>query len=321
MQLCHLEGQILLLVQGLAELLPLHQIFPGDLKGALGDAQALGRHADPAAVQRLHGQLEALAGLGDHVLVRNVHILQDHVGDLGGADAHLVLHLAHGEAGGALFHHEGGHALGAKSGVGQGVDHGEVGQRAVGVEALGAIDHPAAVLLDRHSLLTGGIGAGAVLGQAEGADLLAEGDGSQILLLDLVGGGGVGDAAAVQRGHDRESDAEGGIDLGDLLHGQDVAGVRAGGAADLLAVGQAEDAGLAELPEGLQGELTGLVSLPHVGEELLLGKLPGHLLNHLLLMSEREIHRSYILSRVPGWFPAAVRLILRSVSKICQIVC
>ena len=41
-QVHHPEGQVLVLVQGLLELLPLHQVLPGDFKGALGDAQSLG---------------------------------------------------------------------------------------------------------------------------------------------------------------------------------------------------------------------------------------------------------------------------------------
>ena len=171
LQLGHLEGQILLLADGLAELLPLHHVLPGNFKGPLGDAQALGCHADAAAVQGLHGQLEALAGLGNHVLGGHADVFQDHVGDLGAADAHFVFHLAHGKAGGALFHHEGGHALGAHRGVGEAVDHGIICQGAVGVEALGAVEDVAVPVLGSHGLLSGGVGAGGVLGQAEGADL------------------------------------------------------------------------------------------------------------------------------------------------------
>ena len=69
------ELMILLLVKGLAKLLPIHQVLAGNLKGTLGDAQALSRHADAPAVQCLERQLEALARLGDHVLLRHIHIL------------------------------------------------------------------------------------------------------------------------------------------------------------------------------------------------------------------------------------------------------
>ena len=111
LELGHLKGQVLLLGNGFTELLALHHVLPGHLEGALGDAQSLGRHADAPAIQSLHGQLKALARLGDHVLSGDADIVQMHVGDQGGANAHLVFHLAHGEAGGALLHHEGGHAL------------------------------------------------------------------------------------------------------------------------------------------------------------------------------------------------------------------
>ena len=290
LELGHLEGQVLLLAQGLAELLALHDVLPGDLKGALGNAQALGSHADAAAVQSLHGQLEALAGLGDHVLGGNPDVLQDHVRDLGAADAHLVLQLTHGEAGGALLHHEGGHALGAQSGIGEAVDHGVVGQRSVGVEALGAVDDVAVAVLGGHGLLAGSVGTGGVLGQAEGADLLTVGNGGQELLLDLGGGGGVHDAAAVQRGVHGEGDAEGGIHLGDLLHGQDVAQIAAAQAAHFGTVRQAVDAGLAQLAEGFQGELGGLVPLDHAGKQFVLCKFTGNLLNLLLVLSQFKGH-------------------------------
>ena len=58
-QVSQLELGVLLLEDRTAELLALLGVLDGLLDGALGDAQSLGGDADPAAVQRGHGQVEA----------------------------------------------------------------------------------------------------------------------------------------------------------------------------------------------------------------------------------------------------------------------
>ena len=135
-----------------------------------------------------------------------------------------------------------------------------------------------------------------MLGQAKGANFPTKGDILQILLLDIIGSGRVGDAAAVQRGHYRESDAEGRVYLGDFLHSQNIAGICAGHTADFLAIGDAKHAGLTELTELLQGELAFFIPLQDAWKELLLGKLPRHLLDHLLLMRQSKIHKKHPFS-------------------------
>ena len=59
--ICQLEGDALLGRDGLAELDALLGIAQRVLKRALGDAQRLRGDADASAVQRGHGDLEALA--------------------------------------------------------------------------------------------------------------------------------------------------------------------------------------------------------------------------------------------------------------------
>ena len=135
-----------------------------------------------------------------------------------------------------------------------------------------------------------------MLGEAEGADLLTVGDGSQELLLDLLRGGGVHDAAAVEGGIHGEGDAEGGVHLGDLLHSQDVAQVAASQTTHLGGIGETVNAGLTKLPERLQGELAALVPLQDAGEKILLCKLSGKLLDLLLVLCEGKVHGRHILS-------------------------
>mgnify|MGYP000526683930 CR=1 FL=1 len=78
----------------------------GLFHGALGNAQSLGRDADAAAVQGLHGDLEALALLAQQVLLGNDAVGEHDLGGGGAVQAHLLFVLAHGEAGEAALHDE-----------------------------------------------------------------------------------------------------------------------------------------------------------------------------------------------------------------------
>ena len=80
----------------------------GRLVGALGDADTLGGDADAPAVEERHGDLEAFALLPQQAIGGELGVLVDKLGGFGGADAHLVLELADGEAGGVFGADEGG---------------------------------------------------------------------------------------------------------------------------------------------------------------------------------------------------------------------
>ena len=130
---------MLLLAQGLAKLLALHEVLAGNLESALCNAQTLCGNANAAAVQGLHGKGEALAGGGNHVGSRHAAIGEKQLRHLRGANAHLIFNVANGEAGHPLFQHKRGHALGAQRRVGQRVNDKIIGERAVGNKALGAV--------------------------------------------------------------------------------------------------------------------------------------------------------------------------------------
>ena len=72
-----LEGDALLGRDGLAELDALLGIAQRLLKRALGDAQGLRGDADASAVQRGHGDLEALALLAQQVFLGDLHVIED----------------------------------------------------------------------------------------------------------------------------------------------------------------------------------------------------------------------------------------------------
>ncbi|CAN4021913.1 Spermidine/putrescine-binding periplasmic protein, partial [Dysosmobacter welbionis] len=185
------EGElgVLELADGLAELDTALGVGHGLFHGALGNAQSLGRDADAAAVQGLHGDLEALALLAQQVLLGNDAVGEHDLGGGGAVQAHLLFVLAHGEAGEAALHDEGGDAAGALGLVGHGEDHEHVGHVAVGDEDLGAVEDIVVAVQLGLGLALGGVGTGVGFGQAEGADLVALGQHGQVL--GLLGLGAV----------------------------------------------------------------------------------------------------------------------------------
>jgi hypothetical protein len=124
---------------------------------------------------------------------------------IGGALSELVLLLVNDDTGVARDD-EGRDAAVAGVLVGLRVDRVPVGVRAVGDEALGAVDDVLVALLDGGGAHARDVGAGVGLGQAERGELGALGQHAEVLLLDLVGPaqrhGGGGEAVAHQRGAD-----------------------------------------------------------------------------------------------------------------------
>ena len=172
----HFECQILLLEQGLAKLFPFLEVFDGDVKRTFGDAESLRADADAAAVEGFHGQFKAFARFGDHAVCRYADVGEDHFGNLGGTDAHLIFYLADVEAFHALFDDEGAHALRADRRVGQGVDDSVVSQGAVGIENLRTVEDIVVAVLCGNRFLSCRVGTGRCFGEAEGTDGFAAGD-------------------------------------------------------------------------------------------------------------------------------------------------
>ena len=182
----NLEGHVLLLADGLAELNPLLGVLHGGLIGPLGDAQRLSRDADTAAVQGGHGDLEALALLAQQVLLGDLHVVEVQLAGGGGTDAHFVVVLFKGKALPALFHDEGGDAPGTDAGGGDGEDHIGVGLAAVGDKDFLAVEEVVVPHVLGGGLGAAGVGAGIGLGQAEGPHLFAGAQIGQILFLLLL---------------------------------------------------------------------------------------------------------------------------------------
>ena len=174
--------------------------------------------------------------------------------------------------------------------VGEGIDGVIVGQRTVGDEALVTVDDELVVLTFGEGLQAADVGARVVLGQAEGAEVTVAQDGGHEALALLLGGVREVQAAAVEGGGDGEGNGQGSVHLGDLLDGESVFHIAEALAAELLGIGQADEAHLGHLL--IEGDvvLAGLVALEDLGGDLLLGEITGHLLDRKLLFVQFKIH-------------------------------
>ena len=178
--------------------------------------------------------------------------------------------------------------------VGQSVDGEVIRQRAVGDEALAAVDDVFIALALGKGQHAADVGAGGVLGQAEGTQVVALQDRGQEALELLIGGLGEVQAAAVQRGCYGEGHGQGGVNLRDLLDGQSVLHVAQALAAIFLFIGQADEAHAAQIFIQAAVILAGLVPLQDLGCDLFLGKVAGHLLDGKLLFVQFKIHNGIV---------------------------
>ncbi len=168
----------------------------------------------------------------------------------------------------------------------------EVGADAVGDEGLGAVDDVAAVDPLGEGRDAGDVGAGAGLGDAQGADLLAGDPRHQPALLLLLG------AEVEDRRHrDRGVGVEAGGDparaarVRQLLDPDRVVQVRAALAAVLLGELQAEEAELGAALVEVAGEFPCLLPLVDVGSDLLGDEAVDRLAQLLVLLAERRQRR------------------------------
>src|SRR5262249_44833063 len=123
-----------------AELLPLLHMRDGALEAELRAPKRAGRDVEPPAVERVHGDLEALPLGADAVVVREAARFEyPHGGRLRGP-AEFFLLCAEGESGGAILDQEARDALRAPFSRPR-HDEVDVGAAAARNERLGTIEH------------------------------------------------------------------------------------------------------------------------------------------------------------------------------------
>ena len=171
---------------GAAELHALLGVRVGLLERRPGDAHGESRDARARLVEGLHDGHESAAGGAEHVLLGDLHVLEEDLGGVRGADAQLVLVAAHAYALVVAADDEAGEAV-----IGLG-EHGvDVGDAAVGDEALLAVEDETVTLVLGGRLDGRDVAAGLGLGQAERGELgvLLVAEPGQPLLLLLLGAG------------------------------------------------------------------------------------------------------------------------------------
>ena len=264
-----LKGNALLGGNGLAELDTFFGIGQRVLKGSLSDPQCLGGNTDTAAVQRGHGDFEALALLAQQVFLGNLYVVEDQLRRGGGADAHFIIVVTELEAFPTLLHNKSRDAPGADVRRGDGEDHIGVRLWRVGDEDLAAVEQPVVALVNGSSFRTAGIGAGVGFRQAKSADLFSPRQGNQIFLLLLLGAEGK-DGPRAQRYVGRQDHTRSTVHPGQLFHSNGIAENVQSHAAVFLGIRQAEPTQLPHFPYGLGGKFVLLIQHKSNGLDLLL---------------------------------------------------
>src|SRR6185436_7931453 len=96
---CELELHALERGDGVPELLSFLRIGRRVIERPLGKPEHLRTNANPAFIQRLDGDLVALADFAEDTVYRHCAVLEDQLTGAAGADAELVFLLANREAG------------------------------------------------------------------------------------------------------------------------------------------------------------------------------------------------------------------------------
>ncbi|MCY1293626.1 hypothetical protein D9M70_428910 [compost metagenome] len=269
------EGHGLVLDDRLAEGLALVGVVARRLEGRTRHADGLRGDADAPAFQVGQGDAVALPLLAQAQGRRDAHVVELDLAGIGRMLAELFLHPHHLESGGVGGHDEGADALLAGLRVGDREDDHHSSMAAGGDELLGAVQHVVVTVAAGAGAQVAGIRPGLGLGEGEGADHLAAGQGTQEALLLLL-------AAVLEDGHaahrvvHAHDGGAGAVTGGDLLQGHGVGQVAGGRAAPLFRHQHAEEAQLRHLTDGLGGEA--MLAVPVGGEGLqpLLGELPRH---------------------------------------------
>ena len=247
---------------------------------ATGDADHLGADADPSFVQRLDGDLVALACLPQDVFLRHAAVFEDQLARGRRADAELVLLLPHREAGEVALDEERGDPLVTGVGVSVGEDDEDSGLEGVGDPQFLPGQRPVIALLLGAAGEGESVRSRSCLRQRVRADGVARQHRQVFRLLVLVAPAedGVVDQCVLHV----DQHAAGSVDVRQLLHHQRGIEKRGAGAAPLIRHFDGHDAQLEEVvDEGLVHDRV-VVHAVNEGADLFHGEVAHALLEHLL---------------------------------------
>ena len=256
-----------------AELVAIVDVVDRLVQQPLGRPHRARPQADAAVVEDLHRDVEALAGLAEHVLGRHPHVLEVEAPQVVAPQPHGVVALADLEALHPRLDDQRDVAvLAVHLAAGEGREHRALAP--VADVALLPVQHPGPVgLLDRAAFDVVGVRAGVRLGEREPGQLAPGGEVGEEALLLLLGAEQV-DALEADRLVDAEDDRQRGVDPGEGLEHARVAGLREALAAVALRDVEAAQAALAQLADHVVADPAVLLDLARVkpGAELVRGR-------------------------------------------------
>src|ERR1017187_6873200 len=281
-----LELNTLELADGAAELLALLRVLDGEFPGATGQPEHLRADVDAAFVQRLDGDLVALADFAQHVALGHAAIFHDQLAGAGRPDAEFVFLLADGDSRGVFLDDEGGDALVAGGRI-DGGEHDEDSRLlAVGYPQLLAVEDILVALQLRLGLQREGIRTGTGFAQRIGANSVAA-QARQIALL-LLFRGPAQESVVDQRILHIHDNSGGRIDAGKSLHREDRFEESTAPSAVLLGNFNAHQTKLKELFDELVLEDTLLVHLLDVGPDAFIRELADRVAEQYFVFGKRN---------------------------------
>src|SRR6267143_1221511 len=278
------EGDGLVLDQLRAERLALARVGERGIQRGARDAHGLRGHADTPGIEVGERDLQSLARRPQHVLGRNLEILECDLAGVVGAVAELVLDAQHAIARPVGPREEGRDAALAGGGIGDGEQHGHRRRATRRDERLAAVDHPALAAAHRARPQIRQVGAGLRLGEEQARQLLAAGHRAQVARLLLRRAVIAHLPAERVGGADHVADA--GVAVRELLGAQHVRGEIGAAAAPLRRHAHAEESQGAGPAHGL--ERHGGRAIPRGGErrDLLADEVARRVADPALLVAE-----------------------------------
>src|SRR5260221_4701386 len=252
------------LADRLAERLALVEVRDDHIHARLHNAQGPAREHGALVVETRHQDVDTAARFGQDIFLGHCAVLEHELAGVRAAHAQLVELLSSGKTLDAFLDDEGGDPSFRRRGtgvrVGLGVDHEDVGIRAVGDPHLAAVQDELAFAIFGAGFHRDDIRAGTGLGHRERADPFAGDELRQVFA--LLGFGSVpADLVDAQIGVRAVGQAHRSRGPADFLHRDDMCRITHHGAAVRLFHGDAEKSERAQLPPQIGGELVRAVDL------------------------------------------------------------
>ena len=253
----------------------------------MGDTQSQSTDGNPAAVEGLHEEDEALPLLAEDVFRGDTGILEDELSPVRSAHTELFGPLVHREPGSVPIHDESRDPLHPLRTVRPG-GHDEGPRVArVGDEDLGPVEHEMIAVPARRGLRSAGIRSRVRFGEPEGAQLIT---GCQIgnESFSLLLGGELEDGVGAERHVGGQGQRGGTADATEFDHRQVIGKIVHPGSAVFFRNADPEQAELLHLGHGFLAEFRFPIQLDGPRLDLVEGESTDHVLHHHLFFGKLD---------------------------------